>query len=89
MTDHRNVWISDCKQYVCRTRPSELLEMPADWDCVAWKARGGYGSEGDGESTNGRDNARKERIWFSPGCQRELDRHPLFDKPKLRQGELI
>jgi site-specific DNA-methyltransferase (adenine-specific) len=22
-------------------------------------------------------------------CKRELDRHPLFDKPKLRQGELI
>ena len=22
-------------------------------------------------------------------CQRELDRHPLFDQPKLRQGELI
>lgn len=22
-------------------------------------------------------------------CKRELDRHPLFDRPKLRQGELI
>lgn len=42
-------------------------EMPSDWDCVAWKARGGYGSQGDG-STNGRENARKERIWFSPHC---------------------
>lgn len=43
-------------------------EMPADWECVHWKARGGYGSQGDGESTNGRDNAKKERIWFSPHC---------------------
>ena len=43
-------------------------EMPKDWECVHWKARGGYGSQGDGESTNGRDNAKKERIWFSPHC---------------------
>lgn len=40
-------------------------EMPADWECVAWKARGGYGSQGDGR---GRENAGRERIWFSPGC---------------------
>jgi len=43
-------------------------EMPPDWECVHWKARGGYGSQGDGKSTNGRDNAKKERIWFSPHC---------------------
>ena len=35
------------------------------WDCVAWKAVGGYGSQGTGL---GRENARKERIWFSPSC---------------------
>lgn len=40
-------------------------EMPSDWECVAWKARGGYGSQGDGR---GRENAGRERIWFSPGC---------------------
>ncbi len=39
--------------------------IPADWECVAWKARGGYGSQGDGA---GRDNAARERIWFSPAC---------------------
>lgn len=38
-------------------------EMPADWDCVAWKAAGGYGSQG-----NGNDNPHRERIWFSPHC---------------------
>ena len=37
------------------------------WDVVEWKARGGYGSQGDGE-TNGRENAKKERLWFSPHC---------------------
>ena len=36
------------------------------WDCVKWKARGGYGSQGNG--TDGRDNAKRERIWFSPHC---------------------
>jgi hypothetical protein len=35
------------------------------WDVVRWKARGGYGLRGDG---NGRENATRERIWFSPHC---------------------
>jgi DNA adenine methylase len=35
------------------------------WDVVAWKARGGYGSQG---SDRGRENAARERIWFSPHC---------------------
>lgn len=39
--------------------------MPDTWECVAWKARGGYGSQGNGR---GRDNAGRERIWFSPHC---------------------
>jgi DNA adenine methylase len=35
------------------------------WECVAWKARGGYGNQRkDGEN----ENARRERIWFSPAC---------------------
>jgi hypothetical protein len=39
-------------------------EMPG-WTEVAWKARGGYGSQSDGQ---GRANASRERIWFSPHC---------------------
>lgn len=39
-------------------------DMPG-WMCVAWKSRGGYGSQADGR---GRDNAKRERIWFSPQC---------------------
>lgn len=40
-------------------------KMPPDWECITWKARGGYGSQGDGR---GRENASRERIWFSPHC---------------------
>lgn len=44
-------------------------EFPADWSCFAWKARGGYASQGDGR---GRENAARERIWFSPHCVRPM-----------------
>jgi hypothetical protein len=37
-------------------------EMPADWECVAWKAAGGYGNQ------SGNENNKRERIWFSPAC---------------------
>ena len=37
----------------------------AGWRVSAWKARGGYGSQGDGD---GRKNARRERLWLSPHC---------------------
>ena len=35
------------------------------WTVEAWKAHGGYGSQG---ATQGRENAHRERIWFSPHC---------------------
>jgi hypothetical protein len=38
-------------------------EMPASWQCVAWKANGGYAS-----SAGNHENAQRERIWFSPAC---------------------
>lgn len=38
---------------------------PPGWRTVEWKARGGYGSQGDGD---GRANANRERLWLSPGC---------------------
>ena len=40
-------------------------EMPSDWECVAWKAQGGMGSQ-RADKSNG--NAGRERIWFSPHC---------------------
>jgi hypothetical protein len=39
--------------------------IPDSWECIAYKACGGYGSQGNGA---GRDNAERERIWFSPHC---------------------
>jgi DNA adenine methylase len=47
--------------------------MPETWECVPWKAGGGYGNQSGGNA-----NAALERIWFSPHClkienaQREL-----------------
>jgi hypothetical protein len=35
------------------------------WRAFAWKAKGGYGSQGEGR---GRDNAARERLWLSPHC---------------------
>ena len=42
--------------------------MPAEWEAVAWKAHGGYGVQGEGA---GRENAARERLWFSPACVQE------------------
>ncbi len=42
--------------------------MPADWECVAWKSSGGH-------STQRED----EQVWFSPGCLTPSKYQPLFD----------
>jgi hypothetical protein len=47
--------------------------MPDAWSCIRWKAQGGYGSLRDNQ---GRENATKERIWFSPHC---LGKQNVFD----------
>lgn len=39
--------------------------MPDSWDCESFKANGGYANQGEGR---GRENATRERIWFSPHC---------------------
>lgn len=40
--------------------------LPDRWECVAWKAQGGYANQG----TPGQTNRKRERIWFSPHCLR-------------------
>jgi site-specific DNA-adenine methylase len=40
-------------------------EMPESWQCVSWKAVGGYAA-----SAGNTENAARERIWFSPACHR-------------------
>jgi DNA adenine methylase len=39
--------------------------IPASWECVPWKAHGGYS-----RSERGVANRERERIWFSPHCQK-------------------
>jgi len=40
--------------------------FPSTWERVRWEARGGYANQkADGR---GRANAKREIIWFSPGC---------------------
>jgi hypothetical protein len=46
----------------------EVLEA-AGWEVVAWAAPGGYGNR----SAQGKANAKRERVWFSPHCCREMD----------------
>ena len=48
--------------------------MPNSWECLAWRTQGGYANTSDGP---GRDNAARERIWFSPHCLRDVNT-PLF-----------
>ena len=39
--------------------------MPDDWECVPWKANGGYAGQ---SKQHDNPNAKRERIWFSPHC---------------------
>jgi DNA adenine methylase len=43
-------------------------DMPESWECIAWKTGGGYGNRV--ACGRGRDNADRERIWFSQHCLR-------------------
>jgi len=45
------------------------------WRVQAWKANGGFASQGKGEVN---ENSKRERIWFSPGCVRGDLSEPLF-----------
>jgi DNA adenine methylase len=39
-------------------------EMPDEWECFEWKARGGFASQAREQS----GNRHRERVWFSPHC---------------------
>lgn len=43
----------------------------AGWEVVSWKSKGGYSNQREG-GDNG--NKHRERIWFSPACERPSDR---------------
>jgi hypothetical protein len=48
---------------LCGYEAEDNHGIPSDWECVAWKAAGGYG-----RSERGLNNRGRERIWFSPHC---------------------
>ena len=53
--------------------------FPESWDCVAWKAKGGYAAQGDGSNLN----AHRERIWYSPHCLTDYpEQESLFATPQ-------
>lgn len=59
-------------------------DMPSTWRCVAWKARGGYGSQrADGDNVN----RHRERLWMSPHCECARQRS-LFDDPSPDSGKV-
>lgn len=57
-------------------------QFPASWKEFAWKANGGYGNRTtDGQ---GRVNAERERVWFSPHClQPEFEQRSLFETEEM------
>lgn len=50
--------------------------IAAGWQPVAWKAAGGYGSQGNGR---GRENSKREVVWFSPHCIKDDIEQRDFD----------
>jgi DNA adenine methylase len=48
---------------------NELEDM--GWTVHAWKANGGFANQGR-DNSRGKENKFKERVWFSPFCNREL-----------------
>lgn len=51
-------------------------QMPDSWDCIAWKANGGFANQ-KREGRQGHQNAGRERIWFSQACLRPQGRLDL------------
>jgi site-specific DNA-adenine methylase len=54
-------------------------DMPKSWECVEWKAAGGYAA-----AAGNHENAHRERIWFSPHCQLVELQGDLFTEPTGR-----
>lgn len=46
------------------------------WDVVEWKAHGGYANQ---SKKHDNENARRERIWFSPTCIKPANDITIFD----------
>ena len=61
-------WGSDKRMRIALCGYEGEHDMPG-WECFEWKAHGGYGHLAKEESEAiGRNNSKRERIWFSPNC---------------------
>jgi DNA adenine methylase len=56
---------SDPTLRICVAGYEDGREVPEGWETVEWKGHGGYGRKAHKE---GRANAARERLWFSPHC---------------------
>ena len=56
---------SDPDFRICVAGYDDGRDAPDGWVTVAWDGHGGYGRKADGD---GRANAKRERLWFSPHC---------------------
>jgi len=69
----------DIRVAVCGYEGDGYEPLVADgWEEYAWEASGGYGNQrkkGGGKA----DNAKRERIWFSPACLKPDAGASLFD----------
>jgi site-specific DNA-adenine methylase len=66
--DQKDLRIALCYYEGTRVDDSDVSDKlrSLGWEIVAWKAGGGYG----GQNMRGNDNAKRERIAFSPHCLR-------------------
>jgi site-specific DNA-adenine methylase len=54
--------------------------FPASWERVRWEARGGYANQK--KDGRGRENAKRECLWFSPTCLKPGDEaRQAFSRP--------
>lgn len=66
-------WQDDPRMRIALCGYDGEYDLPG-WDCVEWKARGGFGSQ----AADGNDNCQKERIWYSPHCVKAKSQRTLF-----------
>lgn len=59
---------------LCGYEAEHAPHIPPGWECVAWKANGGYGN------ASGNQNKHEERIWFSPHCLRGAEQLDLLGR---------
>lgn len=52
--------------------------MPSNWSSVNWKTQGGMANTSNEKDTQAKKNAKREVIWFSPGCIKVVKRASFF-----------